>query len=415
MLDEAAPQNPFHAFGLHPNILKAIDSLGFTQPTPVQAQAVPVAMQGKDVRACAQTGSGKTLAFVAPIIHQILTHPPAGRPCVLIMVPTRELATQVDTVVHDLGKFTDVRNVSILGGANFHRQVTQIKAGAHIVCATPGRLLDHLERRTFNLKNVHTLVLDEADRMLDMGFLPDIRRILNQCPPKKQTMLFSATFPPEIQSLVGQVLHDPYSIDIAPSTPSNNVAQMIYPVSRSQKEALLQMVLANGSIASALIFCRTKHGADHLVTTLKKWGKSVAVIHSDRSQSERYAALEGFRDRKFQILVATDIASRGIDIKDISHVINFDVPHHPEDYVHRIGRTGRAEANGDAFTLCAPDEEPYLKRIEKFINKTLPRGVIPNFPYLVPPKLSTAKSTTVPQGWGRMRRRIPTGSRGRFH
>jgi len=388
--------------------MQAINALGFTNPTPVQQSAIPIAIQGKDIRACAQTGSGKTLAFVAPILTRLLNNPPVGRPAVLIVVPTRELATQVDNVVRDLGKFTDIRNVSILGGANFLRQVTLIKSGAQIVCATPGRLLDHLERRTFNLKNIQALVLDEADRMLDMGFLPDITRIMQQCPPKKQTMLFSATFPPEIQSLVAKLLHDPHSIDISSSVPASNVAQIIYPISRSQKESLLQMILANGSIASALIFCRTKHGADHLVNALRRWGKSVAVIHSDRTQSARYAALEGFRERKVQILVATDIASRGIDIKDISHVINFDVPHHPEDYVHRIGRTGRAEASGDAFTLVAPDEEPYLKRIEKFINKTIPRGIIPDFPYLVPPKL-TSKPTGVATGWGKMRRRIPTG------
>jgi ATP-dependent RNA helicase RhlE len=404
---------PFSQLNLHPKVMQAIDALGFTNPTPVQQSAIPVAIEGKDIRACAQTGSGKTLAFVAPILHHLLNNPPVSRPAVLIMVPTRELATQVDSVVQDLGKFTDIRNVSILGGANFQRQVSMIKSGAQIVCATPGRLLDHLERRTFTLKGITHLVLDEADRMLDMGFLPDITRIMHQCPPKKQTMLFSATFPPEIQALVAKLLHDPHSIDISPSVPSSNVAQIIYPVSRSQKESLLQMILTNGSISSCLIFCRTKHGADHLVNILRKWGKSVAVIHSDRSQTERYQALEGFRERKFQILVATDIASRGIDIKDISHVINFDVPHHPEDYVHRIGRTGRAEANGDAFTLVAPDEEPYLKRIEKFINKTLPRGIIPDFPYLVPPKL-TSKTNVMATGWGKMRRRIPTGSAGRF-
>ena len=412
-MSDQPPQKLFTDFGLHPDIMKAIDVLGFTQPTPVQQAAIPAGMAGHDVRACAQTGSGKTLAFVAPILHKLLQNPPTASPSVLIMVPTRELATQVDKVVADLGKFTNIRCVSILGGANFQRQVQLIKSGAQIVCATPGRLLDHLERRTFNLKGITHLILDEADRMLDMGFLPDITRIMQQCPPKKQTMLFSATFPPEIQALVAKLLHDPFAIDISPSVPSSNVAQVIYPVSRSQKEALLQMILENGSINSALIFCRTKHGSDHLVNVLKKWGKSVAVIHSDRSQSERYAALEGFRERKYQLLVATDIASRGIDIKDISHVINFDVPHHPEDYVHRIGRTGRAEASGDAFTLVAPDEEPYLKRIEKFINKTLPRGVMPNFPYLVPPKLSN-KTSNIPTGWGKMRRRIPTGSRGRF-
>src|SRR5688572_13496429 len=234
-----------------------------------------------------------------------------------------------------------------------------------------------MQRGNIRLENIHSVVLDEADRMLDMGFLPDIRQILAACPSKRQTMLFSATYPPEIQQLVTQFLKEPRVIDVSASLPSDNVAQMVYPISRSQKEALLQSLLANASIASALIFCRTKHGADHLATTLSRAGKSIAVIHSDRSQSERNEAIEGFRVRKYQILVATDIASRGLDIKDISHVINFDVPHHPEDYVHRIGRTGRAQATGDAFTLVAPDEEPYLSRIEKFISKSIPRGVLP--------------------------------------
>jgi ATP-dependent RNA helicase RhlE len=300
-----------------------------------------------------------------------------------------------------------------MGGANFNRQVHQIQAGAEIVAATPGRLLDHLQQHTFNLRHIQTLVLDEADRMLDMGFLPDIRRILAACPPKRQTMLFSATFPLEIQKLVASFLKEPKTVDLSPSLPAANVAQMVYPISASQKQALLQAILENGSISSALIFCRTKHGADHLAALLKRIGKSVTVIHSNRTQSERNQALEGFRNRLFQILVATDIAARGIDIKDISHVINFDVPHHPEDYVHRIGRTGRAQASGDAFTLVSPDEEPYLKRIERFIAKTLPRGVIPDFPYLVPPKL-ISKPKPMSEGFGKFRRKIPWGKSGRF-
>lgn len=403
----------FTDYPLHPSLLQAVQELGFTQPTPVQEHSIPEALKGRDIRACAQTGSGKTIAFVLPTLHKLLVSPPAGRPAVLILVPTRELAVQVDLVVSQVGKFTNIHCTSIVGGANFDKQVKQIKAGAQIIAATPGRLLDHIERKTFNLRHLNTLVLDEADRMLDMGFLPDIRRIMSLCTQEKQTMLFSATFPPEIQALVSHFLKDPALVDLSPSLPSSNVAQMIYPVSRSQKEALLQSILENGSIASALIFCRTKHGADHLVTVLKKMGRSVDVIHSNRSQAERYAAIEGFRLRKFQILVATDIASRGIDIKDISHVINFDVPQHPEDYVHRIGRTGRAEASGDAFTLVSPDEEPYVKRIERFINKTLPRGVIPNFPYLVPPQLMAAPKTLA-DSFGRMRRKIPTGSARRF-
>ncbi len=403
----------FSDFNLDPRLMRAIEELGYTQPTPVQEHAIPFGLEGHDVRACAQTGSGKTIAFTLPILHRMLTNPPAGKPSVLIVVPTRELADQVDKVVREAGKFAGIRGVSIVGGANFDKQVRAIRGGAQIIAATPGRLLDHLEQRTFNLKHIQTLVFDEADRMLDMGFLPDIRRILAVCPPKKQTMLFSATFPPEIQALVTQFLHEPKTVDLSPSLPSSNVAQMIYPISRSQKEALLQAILENASIASSLIFCRTKHGADHLVMKLKQMGKSVGVIHSNKSQTERYAAIEGFRNKQFQILVATDIASRGIDIKDISHVINFDVPQHPEDYVHRIGRTGRAEASGDAFTLVSPDEEPYIKRIEKFINKTLPRGVIPNFPYLVQPQLIT-KPKPLSESFGKFRRRIPTGSARRF-
>lgn len=404
---------PFTDYNLHPDLFKALDELGFSEPTPVQNSVMADAIVGHDIRACAQTGSGKTLAFTLPLLNKLITQPSAARPLALIMLPTRELCTQVETVVKNAGKFTDIRCVAILGGSSFHKQVQQIRSGAQIVAATPGRLLDHMERRTFNLKSINTLVLDEADRMLDMGFLPDIRRIIGACPPKRQTMLFSATFPPEIQQLVSQFLHEPKIFDLSPSLPSSNVAQMIYPVSRTQKEALLMALLESSSISSALIFCRTKHGSDHLVTNLRKAGKQVGVIHSDRNQTERYAALEGFRTKKFQILVATDIASRGIDIKDISHVINFDVPHHPEDYVHRIGRTGRADASGDAFTLVSPDEEPYLKRIEKFISKTLPRGVIPNFPYLVPPQLMS-KPKPLAESFSRFKRKIASSRGSRF-
>jgi ATP-dependent RNA helicase RhlE len=244
-----------------------------------------------------------------------------------------------------------------------------------------------MERRTLSLRNIHTLVLDEADRMLDMGFLPDIRRIVHHLPQKRQTMLFSATFPPEIQALVAQFLKEPKIVDLAPSTPAANVTQMVYPISASQKEALLTAVLESANISSAIIFCRTKRGASKLTQTLQRLGKSVAVIHSDRSQSQRAQALKGFKELKFQLLVATDIAARGIDVKGVTHVINYNVPENPEDYVHRIGRTGRADATGDAFTLVSPDEEHYLKRIENFIKKPIPRGVIPDFPYMAQPKI----------------------------
>jgi ATP-dependent RNA helicase RhlE len=403
----------FSELNLHPVIMQGLNDLGFTTPTPVQEHVIPEAMQGHDIRACAQTGTGKTMAFVLPMLHRLLTNPPAHSPSVLIVVPTRELGAQVTRVVLEAGKYSKVKSVLILGGTNFDKQVRQIKAGAQIVVATPGRLLDHMRQHTISLKNIQTLVLDEADRMLDMGFLPDIRAIMSACVTKKQTMLFSATFPVEIQKLVSTFFVDPKTIDLAPSVPANTVTQMIYPISSSQKELFLHSLIENANIGSALIFCRTKHGADRVAHALKKIGRSVAVIHSNRSQSERNEALAGFSARKYQILVATDIASRGIDVKEISHVINYDVPMHPEDYVHRIGRTGRAQATGDAFTLVAPDEEPYLRRIEKFISKTLPRGVLPDFPYLVPPRL-VSKPKPLAESFGRFRRRIASSSQRRF-
>jgi len=403
----------FTKFNLRSEIFQGITALGYAEPTPVQAHVIPEALKGRDVRACAQTGTGKTCAFVLPILNKLLHHPHAHRPNVLIVAPTRELAAQVVTVIHDIAKHTKIKTALILGGVGYDRQRRQIRAGAEIIVATPGRLIDHLKQGTFNLKHVHTLVLDEADRMLDMGFLPDIRYILMHLPEKKQTMLFSATFPPEIQQLANQFLTDPAMVDLAPSAPSENVTQIVYPVSRNQKEALLQALLEIGNIQSALIFCRTKHGADHLERVLHKLGKSVSVIHSDRPQIQRDQAIKGFRDKQVQILVATDIEARGLDIKDISHVINFDVPQHAEDYVHRIGRTGRAQAVGDAFTLLAPDEEPYLKRIEKLIGKPVPRGAIPDFPYLVPPKLTSTNRPTH-ELFGRFRRRIPVSRAGRF-
>jgi ATP-dependent RNA helicase RhlE len=403
----------FSKFNVRPEVFQGITEIGFAEPTPVQAAVIPEALEGRDIRACAQTGTGKTCAYVIPILDRLLRNPASNHPNVLVVVPTRELASQVAQVVQDIGKHTKIKSALILGGVNFDRQIRQIRAGAQIIVATPGRLLDHMRRGTLRLKDVHTFVLDEADRMLDMGFLPDIRQIMASLPEKRHTLLFSATFPPEIQHLVKSFLHDPAVVDLAPSAPAVNITQMIYPVSRSQKEALLQALLELENISSALIFSRTKHGADHLANTLERLGKSVTVIHSDRSQIQRDQALKGFTDRKFQILVATDIAARGLDIKEISHVINFDVPQHPEDYVHRIGRTGRASATGDAFTLVSPDEEPYLRRIERFINKTLPRGVIPDFPYLVQPHLML-RSKTLAEQFGRFRRKIPSSRGGRF-
>ncbi len=384
----------FQRFDLSPQLFRAITDLGYAEPTPVQAHAIPEALKGRDVRACAQTGTGKTLAFVIPIIEGLIRRPSANKPTALVLTPTRELAAQVIQVAHSLAKHARIRTALVLGGMNFNQQVRDIRGGADIIVATPGRLIDHLERKTLSLRHVDTLVLDEADRMLDMGFMPAIRQILGQLPSQRQTMLFSATFGSEIKTLTNQFLRNPAVIDLSPSSTatSANVTQMAYPVSQEQKRHLLQALLELHNMTSALIFTRTKHGADRLMRNIIDFGRTASVIHANRSQSQRQQALEGFKNRRYQILVATDIAARGIDVKDISHVINYDVPRHSEDYVHRIGRTGRAQAVGEAFTLVAPDEERFLRDIERFIKKTIPRTVIPDFPYQTRPSVFPSSS-----------------------
>lgn len=379
----------FSRFNLSTPLLQAIASFGYAEPTPIQSQTIPLALSRRDIRACAQTGTGKTCAFLAPIIENLLNHVVHNRPSVLILTPTRELAAQVHGVAQNLIKHMRIKAALIVGGSNFGLQASHVRSGIDIIVATPGRLIDHINRGSISLQTVRTVVLDEADRMLDMGFLPDIRRILSKLPPERQTMLFSATFGAEIKQLTSQFLKNPALVDVSPSSsaPSENVTQLVYPVSQNQKRALLQALLELGNITSALIFTRTKHGANKLLQTLQDWGKRATVIHSNRSQQQRQRALQGFKDRQYQILVATDIAARGIDVKDISHVINYDVPRHAEDYVHRIGRTGRAQAMGEALTLVSPDEEPFLKRIEIFIKKTIARSVIPDFPYESKPKI----------------------------
>lgn len=391
----------FSRFNLSPQLLHSITNLGYAEPTPVQAQAIPEALKGRDIRACAQTGTGKTCAFVVPMVEKLIRHQPSHRPSALILTPTRELAAQVISVANDLIRGTRLKTVLILGGANINTQMQQLRQGVDIVVATPGRLMDHLNRNSLSLRHAQTLVLDEADRMLDMGFLPDIRKILSHLPHERQTMLFSATFGPEIKQLTHQFLKNPVVVDLSPSSsaPAENITQMVYPVPQGQKRALLQALLELGNMTSALIFSRTKHGANKLLRNLQDLGKKVTVIHSNRSQAQRQQALQGFKDKRYQILVATDIAARGIDVKDISHVINYDVPRHPEDYVHRIGRTGRAQAVGEAFTLVSPDEEQFLKRIEAFIKKQIPRGVIPDFPYDSKPRVfPTGQNQQKPQG-----------------
>ena len=371
----------FAALGLSEKVLEGVRAMGYTEPTPIQLRSIPLVLSGKDVIGSAQTGTGKTAAFALPILSKLGGHQPGG-PRVLILEPTRELAAQVETAIRDYSRFTDLKTTVVFGGVGYGKQNDELKAGADIVAATPGRLLDHLEQGTLKLDKVEFLVLDEADRMLDMGFLPDVRRLVEQCPRKRHTALFSATIPPQIETLNQWAMHNPETIEIgARRSPAENVKHVIYPVSDTQKTDLLLALLESVNYDSVIIFCRTKHGADRVATTLKRANHAVAVLHSNRTQKEREQALEGFREGKFEVLVATDIAARGLDIADVSHVINYDVPQHPEDYIHRIGRTGRAEATGDAFTIMIAEDAPHVFAIERFISQKIPRVKMEKFEY----------------------------------
>ena len=382
----------FAALGLSEKMLEGVRAMGYTEPTPIQLRAIPLVLSGKDVIGSAQTGTGKTAAFALPILSKLGSHNPVG-PRALILEPTRELAAQVETAIRDYSRFTDLKTTVVFGGVGYGKQTDELKAGADIVAATPGRLLDHLEQGTLKLDKVEFLVLDEADRMLDMGFLPDVRRIVEKCPRKRHTALFSATIPPAIETLIQWAMHSPETIEIgARRSPAENVKHVIYPVSDTQKTDLLLALLNHVNYDSVIIFCRTKHGADRVATTLKRANHAVAVLHSNRTQRDREQALEGFREGKFEVLVATDIAARGLDIADVSHVINYDVPQHPEDYIHRIGRTGRAEATGDAFTIMIAEDAPHVFAIERFISQKIPRVKLENFDYRYTALFEEAKS-----------------------
>ena len=370
----------FNNFGLSPEVVRGTQAMGFTEPTPIQLRAFPIILAGKDLAGTAQTGTGKTAAFALPILTSLGKH---GAFRCLVIEPTRELAAQVETAFRDYGRFTDLRVALVHGGVGYGKQREEAARGTDIVVATPGRLLDLLEQRTMNLRQVKVLVLDEVDRMLDMGFLPDVRRIVEQISKDRQTLLFSATLPPEIERLAAWVLRDPEVVEIGVRrAPAETVTHAVYPVAAEQKFELLMALLERTNFDSALIFCRTKHGADRIAHKLKAGRHSVAVLHSNRTQRERVEALEGFKSGKYEVMVATDIASRGIDIAGVSHVINYDVPEHSEDYVHRIGRTGRAQNVGDAFTLVTGEELPALQAIERFIGQKIPRLKLENFPYL---------------------------------
>lgn len=371
---------PFNKFGLAAPVMQGVRAMGYVEPTPIQLRAIPLIMAGRDVIGSAQTGTGKTAAFALPILSQLGQHTPKIR--ALVLEPTRELAAQVETAFRDLARFTPLKVAVVYGGVGYGRQMDALHSGVDILVATPGRLLDHMERGTCKLDSVQYLVLDEADRMLDMGFLPDVRRIIERCPRQRHTSLFSATIPPEIETLIQWAMKNPEIIEIGMRRkPAETVKHVIYPVSDFQKSELLLALLGQVNYDSVIVFCRTKDRADRIAHLLKRDNHAVAVLHSNRTQSEREQALRGFRDGRYEVLVATDIAARGLDIANVSHVINYDVPQHPEDYVHRIGRTGRAEHAGDAFTIMVAEDSSHVLAIERFIGQKIPRTRLEGFPY----------------------------------
>jgi ATP-dependent RNA helicase RhlE len=379
-VDVPKMDTPFTHLGLNDALAFAVQEMGYTEPTPIQKQAIPVVLRGGDVIGSAQTGTGKTAAFALPIIQRLAGHGPLR--C-LILEPTRELALQVEEAFHKYAKFTDLRVTIVYGGVGYGKQLEDLRRGMDIVAATPGRLLDHLEQRNCSLDQVEILVLDEVDRMLDMGFLPDVKRIVQRCPKNRQTLFFTATLPPEIEQLASWALRDPIKVEIGRvRSPAETVSHAFYPVVGSQKFDLLQLLLERTEFKSVLIFCRTRMGADRIAARLKSTGHTVGVMHSDRSQRERVEALDGFKSGKFEVLVATDIAARGLDIAGVSHVINYDVPENAEDYVHRIGRTGRAQNTGDAFTLVTEDDVRDARSIERYMGVAVERKKLDGFPYI---------------------------------
>ncbi len=371
----------FAHFGLHPDLLRGVAALHFESATPIQRDAIPPALAGRDVLACAMTGSGKTAAFLLPILQRLGAQP-RGVTRALVVAPTRELAAQIDEHRQELGRFTRVTGAAVFGGVGMGPQEQAFRRRVDVLVATPGRLLDHLRMPYARLDRIEVLVLDEADRMLDMGFLPDIRRILSQLPARRQNLLFSATMPPPIVALAKDILRDPVALHIERvATPATGITHTVYPVPQELKSALFVQLCKQPGTRSVLAFTRTKHRANRLADYLARHGVKADRIHGNRSQAQRTAALAGFKEGRFQVLVATDIAARGIDIDALSHVINFDVPGMSEDYIHRVGRTARAEAVGDAFTRMSPDEESDLKSIERAVGSRFTRTRLPGFDY----------------------------------
>ena len=378
----------FAELGLIPELLDAVRDAGYTIPTPIQGEAIPLALRGRDLIGLAQTGTGKTAGFTLPIIQRLLEGAKAGeadrghRVRALILTPTRELCVQVEESFKKYGRHSDIRVVSIYGGVPLDPQQQKLKKGVDVVVATPGRLLDHMERQNVVFDDLEILVLDEADRMLDMGFAPQLNRIVADVPRYRQTLLFSATMPPEVEALARKYLRKPLVVQVGRrSEAASTVTHAVYPVPRDKKTELLAELLKNEALDSVLIFSRTKHGADRVVRHLAGKGIAATAMHADKSQGERTRALDDFKSGKIRVLVATDIAQRGLDVSGISHVINYDVPQQPEDYVHRIGRTGRAAATGDAYTFMSPDEIAMVRTIERMIGQQIPRISVPGYDF----------------------------------
>ncbi len=382
LADEASALLPltFADLDLHPEILSAITDAGYTTPTPIQRDAIPIALAGRDIMGLAQTGTGKTAAFTLPIIDRLIGGPRRTR--ALILTPTRELCVQVEESFRKYALHAEIAVVAVYGGVPLEPQERKLREGVDVVVATPGRLIDHLDRQNVVFDDLEVLVLDEADRMLDMGFAPQINRIVDQIPAYRQTLLFSATMPPEVEALARKYLRKPIVVQVGVrSAAASTVTHAVYPVPREKKNALLVELLTGKVHDSVLIFSRTKHGADRIVRDLEKAGVSATAMHADKSQAQRTRALQDFKDGTTSVLVATDIAQRGLDISGITHVINYDVPQQAEDYVHRIGRTGRAAKEGDAYTFMSPDEIGMVRTIERMIGKPIPRVSVPGYDF----------------------------------
>ncbi len=397
----------FRDLGLAAELLRAVSDEGYTEPTPIQQQAIPAILQGQDVLASAQTGTGKTAGFTLPLLQRLSSTPPRGRryPRALILTPTRELAAQVNDSVKTYSKYLKLYSAVVYGGVGMEPQVQALRRGVDIVVATPGRLLDHVGQHTVDLSQIEVLVLDECDRMLDMGFIHDIRKILAKLPSHRQTLLFSATFSKSIQQLANTLLQSPTLIEVAPrNTAAEQVKQLVHPVDRDRKRELLSYMIGFNNWKQVLVFTRTKHGANRLAEQLAKDGLKTTAIHGNKTQAARTRALNDFKQGKVQVLVATDVASRGLDIDQLPHVVNFELPNVPEDYVHRIGRTGRAGNGGHAISLVCHDEYPLLQDIERLLKQTLPQDVVPGYePTVAPVTTANPKREQQPQ----QRRRSP--------